>query len=116
MSVTREDPDAEHHGELADVLAAMSVKAAPDAASRRARLSDRKLSLQERGGRVVRQPTVETKRVSITDTQVGNFLFSLRISVTGSPRFLNDPNLIGDDLTFAVAQFERRRQRKSPTD
>uniref|UniRef100_A0A3Q3DNJ9 non-specific serine/threonine protein kinase n=1 Tax=Hippocampus comes TaxID=109280 RepID=A0A3Q3DNJ9_HIPCM len=65
---------------LADVLAAMSVKAAPDAASRRARLSDRKLSLQERGGRVVRQPTVETKRVSITDAQVRNFLFSLHIS------------------------------------
>ncbi|XP_019723212.1 calcium/calmodulin-dependent protein kinase kinase 1b isoform X2 [Hippocampus comes] len=69
MSVMSEDPDAEHRGELADVLAAMSVKAAPDAASRRARLSDRKLSLQERGGRVVRQPTVETKRVSITDAQ-----------------------------------------------
>ncbi|XP_049582456.1 calcium/calmodulin-dependent protein kinase kinase 1b isoform X5 [Syngnathus scovelli] len=70
MSATTpsDDPDAEHGGELADMLAAMSVKAAPDA-SRRARLSDRKLSLQERGGRVVRQPTVETKRVSITDAQ-----------------------------------------------
>ncbi|XP_061136320.1 calcium/calmodulin-dependent protein kinase kinase 1b [Syngnathus typhle] len=70
MSATTpsDDPDAEHGGELADMLAAMSVKAAPDA-SRRARLSDRKLSLQERGGHVVRQPTVETKRVSITDAQ-----------------------------------------------
>ncbi|XP_037123945.1 calcium/calmodulin-dependent protein kinase kinase 1b isoform X2 [Syngnathus acus] len=70
MSATTpsDDPDAEHGGELADMLAAMSVKAAPDA-PRRARLSDRKLSLQERGGRVVRQPTVETKRVSITDAQ-----------------------------------------------
>ncbi|XP_077422730.1 calcium/calmodulin-dependent protein kinase kinase 1b isoform X2 [Vanacampus margaritifer] len=73
MSVTSDDPDAEHHGELDDMLAAMSVKVASDtfrpAAARRARLSDRKLSLQERGGRVVRQPTIETKRVSITDAQ-----------------------------------------------
>ncbi|XP_077350366.1 calcium/calmodulin-dependent protein kinase kinase 1b isoform X2 [Festucalex cinctus] len=73
MSVTSDDPDAEHHGELADMLAAMSVNVASDtyrpAATRRARLSDRKLSLQERGGRLVRQPTIETKRVSITDTQ-----------------------------------------------
>ncbi|XP_061537876.1 calcium/calmodulin-dependent protein kinase kinase 1b isoform X1 [Phycodurus eques] len=83
MSVTTgDDPDAEHHAELADMVAAMNVvavtsgcAAAPSnnsyrpAAARRARLSDRKLSLQERGGCVVRQPTVETKRVSITDSE-----------------------------------------------
>ncbi|XP_022615484.1 calcium/calmodulin-dependent protein kinase kinase 1-like isoform X1 [Seriola dumerili] len=79
-TVCRAEPDSEHHGELADLLAAMNVAAnrmtppngsrpgAPrTTSSHRARLSDRKLSLQERGSRMARQPTIETKRVSITD-------------------------------------------------
>ncbi|KAM9734097.1 calcium/calmodulin-dependent protein kinase kinase 1b isoform 1-T1 [Menidia menidia] len=76
----RPELDSEHHGELADMVAAMDVTAsrmtppngyrsgAPRSASgQRARLTDRKMSLQERGSRMARQPTIETKRVSITD-------------------------------------------------
>ncbi|KAM3874911.1 calcium/calmodulin-dependent protein kinase kinase 1b [Diretmus argenteus] len=77
----RAELDSEYHAELADMVAAMNVAAnslippngyrsgAPRATPQRAHLSlsHRKLSLQERGPRVVRQPTVETKRVSITD-------------------------------------------------
>ncbi|KAI3354123.1 hypothetical protein L3Q82_018673, partial [Scortum barcoo] len=77
----RPEPDSEHNGELADLVAAMNVSAnrvtppngyrsgAPrtTSSSHRARLSDRKMSLQERGTRIARQPTIETKRVSITD-------------------------------------------------
>ncbi|XP_041851003.1 calcium/calmodulin-dependent protein kinase kinase 1b [Melanotaenia boesemani] len=76
----RAELDSEVHGELADMVAAMDVAAsrmtppngyrsgAPrSAAGQRARLTDRKLSLQERGSRMARQPTIETKRVSITD-------------------------------------------------
>uniref|UniRef100_A0A672GPW3 non-specific serine/threonine protein kinase n=1 Tax=Salarias fasciatus TaxID=181472 RepID=A0A672GPW3_SALFA len=37
------------------------------AGAQRGGLSDRKMSLQERGSRMARQPTIETKRVSITD-------------------------------------------------
>ncbi|XP_054649781.1 calcium/calmodulin-dependent protein kinase kinase 1b isoform X2 [Dunckerocampus dactyliophorus] len=67
--------DSEHHGELADLVAAMNVASTrattPNGyrptTSHRARLSDRKMSLQERGSRISRQPTIETKRVSITD-------------------------------------------------
>nr|XP_057937041.1 calcium/calmodulin-dependent protein kinase kinase 1b isoform X2 [Doryrhamphus excisus] len=67
--------DSEHHGELADLVAAMNVASSrattPNGyrptTSHRARLSDRKMSLQERGSRISRQPTIETKRVSITD-------------------------------------------------
>ncbi|CAK6966724.1 calcium/calmodulin-dependent protein kinase kinase 1b [Scomber scombrus] len=68
--------------ELDDMVAAMNVSAnrmtppngcrsgAPRAtSSHRARLSDRKMSLQERGSRISRQPTIETKRVSITDAE-----------------------------------------------
>ncbi|KAL6115916.1 camkk1 [Pungitius sinensis] len=57
--------DAELHGELADSVAAMNV--APTGAARTSRLSGRKMSLQEKGSRIARQPTIETKRVSITD-------------------------------------------------
>ncbi|XP_062417205.1 calcium/calmodulin-dependent protein kinase kinase 1b [Pungitius pungitius] len=57
--------DAELHGELADSVAAMNV--APTGAARTSRLSGRKMSLQEKGNRIARQPTIETKRVSITD-------------------------------------------------
>jgi len=78
------DPDSGDTGELADMVAAMSTASShmtpPNGyrggASRattphRLAMSDRKLSLQERGPRVARQPTVETKRVSITDGEVG---------------------------------------------
>ncbi|XP_061828592.1 calcium/calmodulin-dependent protein kinase kinase 1b isoform X2 [Nerophis lumbriciformis] len=69
--------DSEHHGELADQVAAMNVASSrattPNGyrptAFHRARLSDRKMSLQERGSRISRQPTIETKRVSITDAE-----------------------------------------------
>lgn len=79
----RPEPDSEHNGELADLVAAMNVAASrltpPNGyragpprtnSSHRARLSDRKMSLQERGSRMARQPTIETKRVSITDADV----------------------------------------------
>ncbi|XP_039987104.1 calcium/calmodulin-dependent protein kinase kinase 1b [Xiphias gladius] len=79
-TVGRAEVDSEHQGELADLVAAMDVSAnrmtppngyrsgAPrTTGSHRARLLDRKLSLQERGSRMARQPTIETKRVSITD-------------------------------------------------
>uniref|UniRef100_A0A3Q1FCS6 calcium/calmodulin-dependent protein kinase n=1 Tax=Acanthochromis polyacanthus TaxID=80966 RepID=A0A3Q1FCS6_9TELE len=79
-AVFRPELDSEHHGELADLVAAIHVTAnrltppngyrsgAPRTSSnQRERLSDRKLSLQERGSRIARQPTIETKRVSITD-------------------------------------------------
>ncbi|KAK0147316.1 Calcium/calmodulin-dependent protein kinase kinase 1 [Merluccius polli] len=71
-------PDSEN-GELADMVAAMCTasshmpahngyRSSPSrAAPHRLTLSDRKLSLQERGSRAARQPTIETKRVSITD-------------------------------------------------
>ncbi|KAM9852879.1 calcium/calmodulin-dependent protein kinase kinase 1b [Aulostomus maculatus] len=78
----RTEPDSEHHIELADLVAAMNVAAnrltppngyrsgaSRAVSSHRARLSDRKLSLQERGSRMTRQPTIETKRVSITDAE-----------------------------------------------
>ncbi|MEQ2219212.1 hypothetical protein XENOCAPTIV_014224 [Xenoophorus captivus] len=44
----------------------------------RACLTDRKMSLQERGNRVARQPTIETKRVSITDADVRKLKLLLR--------------------------------------
>ncbi|XP_024132272.1 calcium/calmodulin-dependent protein kinase kinase 1b isoform X1 [Oryzias melastigma] len=72
--------DSDQNGELADMVASMNMASsrltppngyrsgAPRSAiGNRARLSDRKLSLQERGNRMARQPTIETKRVSITD-------------------------------------------------
>lgn len=74
------------HGELADLVAAINVaanhmtspnghrsgpaRAASAASAQKDRLSARKLSLQERGSRIARQPTIETKRVSITDADV----------------------------------------------
>lgn len=79
-TVCRAELDSEHHSELADLVAAMNVAAnrvtppngyrsgAPRTTSaHRGQPSDRKLSLQERGSRIARQPTIETKRVSITD-------------------------------------------------
>lgn len=82
-TVCRAELDQEHHGELADLVAAMNVAAnrvtPPNGfrsgpprtiSSHRLQLSDRKLSLQERGSRIARQPTIETKRVSITDADV----------------------------------------------
>uniref|UniRef100_A0A4W6DRD1 calcium/calmodulin-dependent protein kinase n=1 Tax=Lates calcarifer TaxID=8187 RepID=A0A4W6DRD1_LATCA len=71
-TVCRAELDSEYHGELADLVAAMNVTAnrmtPPNGyRSHRARISDRKMSLQERGSRMARQPTIETKRVSITD-------------------------------------------------
>ncbi|XP_070827218.1 calcium/calmodulin-dependent protein kinase kinase 1b isoform X2 [Chaetodon trifascialis] len=79
-TVCRPELDSEQHGELADLVAAMNVttnRLTPPngyrpgplrtTGSHRTRLSDRKMSLQERGTRMARQPTIETKRVSITD-------------------------------------------------
>lgn len=60
--------DSELHGELADSVAAMNV--AVTGAPTTSRLSGRKMSLQEKGSRIARQPTIETKRVSITDADV----------------------------------------------
>ncbi|XP_056329625.1 calcium/calmodulin-dependent protein kinase kinase 1b isoform X2 [Danio aesculapii] len=77
---SRLDLDSDYHAELADMVAAMSVAATrltPPNGYRttphRLNLSDRKLSLQERsscqngGPRVARRPTIESKRVSISD-------------------------------------------------
>ncbi len=82
-TICRPEMDSEHNCELADLVAAMNVAAnrmtppngyrsGPPRTnnSHRIRLSDRKLSLQERGSRIARQPTIETKRVSITDADV----------------------------------------------
>lgn len=70
--------DSEHQGELADLVAAMNVAAnrltPPNGyrsgAPRTTQFSDRKMSLQEKGSRIARHPTIETKRVSITDADV----------------------------------------------
>lgn len=73
----RMEADAEHHAELADMVATMTVatsrmtppngfRSGPPRATGD---SYRKMSLQERG-RIARQPTIETKRVSITDADV----------------------------------------------
>lgn len=79
----RTEPDLENNGELADMVAAMNVAAnrmTPPNGFRsgaswstngqRSQLHGRKMSLQERGSRLPRQPTIETKRVSITDIDV----------------------------------------------
>ncbi|KAK2847476.1 hypothetical protein Q5P01_010475 [Channa striata] len=79
-AICRSEQDADHHTELADLVAAMNEAAnrvtPPNGyrsnglrttSSHRAPMSDRKMSLQERGSRMARQPTIETKRVSITD-------------------------------------------------
>lgn len=76
----RSELDAELRAELADMMANMSVapsrvtppngfRSGPPRAGGSHRASDRKMSLQERG-RIARQPTIETKRVSITDADV----------------------------------------------
>uniref|UniRef100_A0A3B3Y3X4 calcium/calmodulin-dependent protein kinase n=1 Tax=Poecilia mexicana TaxID=48701 RepID=A0A3B3Y3X4_9TELE len=79
-SVFQPEVESDPQGELADMVASMNTTAnrltppngyrsgAPRSTmGQRARLTDRKMSLQERGSRVARQPTIETKRVSITD-------------------------------------------------
>uniref|UniRef100_A0AAY4B3Q0 Protein kinase domain-containing protein n=1 Tax=Denticeps clupeoides TaxID=299321 RepID=A0AAY4B3Q0_9TELE len=78
-SSTELDPD--YHAELADMVAAINVSTSrltpPNGlrSGHRLCLSDRKLSLQERGtyqglgGRAGRRPTIESKRVSISDAQ-----------------------------------------------
>ncbi|XP_029302457.1 calcium/calmodulin-dependent protein kinase kinase 1b [Cottoperca gobio] len=69
-TVCRAEQDSEHMGELADLVAAINVTP-PDGyrsgAPRTTRVSHRKMSLQERDCRMPREPTIETKRVSITD-------------------------------------------------
>ncbi|TRY89428.1 hypothetical protein DNTS_010828 [Danionella cerebrum] len=80
-TASRLDLDAEYNAELADMVAAMSVtpsRLTPPNGYRttphRLNLSDRKLSLQERCSyqngahpRMARRPTIESKRVSISD-------------------------------------------------
>lgn len=79
-TASRLEPDAEHHAELADMVATMTMapsrltppngfRSGPPRTTGSYRASDRKMSLQERG-RIARQPTIETKRVSITDADV----------------------------------------------
>ncbi|KAK5929568.1 hypothetical protein CgunFtcFv8_010791 [Champsocephalus gunnari] len=73
----RAEHDSEHTGELADMVADMNVagqritlpSGCRPGPPRTTRVSDRKMSLQERGSRMPRQPTIETKRVSITDAE-----------------------------------------------
>lgn len=91
-TVSRPELELENNGELADLVAAMNVSAnrlTPPNGYRsggprttntnRIRLSDRKMSLQERGSRMARQPTIETKRVSITgvDVRYSYIIFTL---------------------------------------
>uniref|UniRef100_A0A3B5LKJ5 calcium/calmodulin-dependent protein kinase n=1 Tax=Xiphophorus couchianus TaxID=32473 RepID=A0A3B5LKJ5_9TELE len=79
-NVFKPEMESDPQGELADMVASMNTTAnrltppngyrsgAPrSTVGQKARLTDRKMSLQERGSRVARQPTIETKRVSITD-------------------------------------------------
>ncbi|XP_055052068.2 calcium/calmodulin-dependent protein kinase kinase 1b [Misgurnus anguillicaudatus] len=80
-TANRLDLDQDYHAELADMVAAMNVAAnrqTPPNGYRttphRLSLSDRKLSLQERSSyqsstnpRTARRPTIECKRVSISD-------------------------------------------------
>ncbi|KAF7218423.1 calcium/calmodulin-dependent protein kinase kinase 1-like [Nothobranchius furzeri] len=76
-ALCRAELDLEQNGELADMVAAMNMSrttppngfrsgAPRSTGGQKARLSDRKMSLQERGSRLPRHPTIETKRVSIT--------------------------------------------------
>uniref|UniRef100_A0A672LRU4 calcium/calmodulin-dependent protein kinase n=1 Tax=Sinocyclocheilus grahami TaxID=75366 RepID=A0A672LRU4_SINGR len=80
-TANRVDLDPDYHSELADMVAAMNMAASrltPPNGYRttphRLNLSDRKLSLQERSSyqsgvtpRIARRPTIESKRVSISD-------------------------------------------------
>lgn len=77
-AVCRAEMDSENPAELADLVAAMNVTAnrmTPPNGYRTHRSqvtqSHRKMSLQER--RIPRQPTIETKRVSITDGEVSGY-------------------------------------------
>lgn len=80
-TASRPELEAEHHAELADRVKTMTVapsrmtppngfRSGPPRTTGSCRSSGRKMSLQERG-RIARQPTIETKRVSITDADVG---------------------------------------------
>lgn len=83
-TANRVDSDPDYHSELADMVAAMNMAAnrqTPPNGYRttphRLNLSDRKLSLQERSSyqngftpRIARRPTIESKRVSISDGDV----------------------------------------------
>ncbi|XP_043115608.1 calcium/calmodulin-dependent protein kinase kinase 1b isoform X2 [Puntigrus tetrazona] len=80
-TANRVDLDPDYHSELADMVVAMNMAAnrlTPPNGYRttphRLNLSDRKLSLQERSSyqngvapRIARRPTIESKRVSISD-------------------------------------------------
>lgn len=79
-TASRPELEAEHHAELADRVETMTVapsrmtptngfRSGPPRTTGSCRSSGRKMSLQERG-RIARQPTIETKRVSITDADV----------------------------------------------
>ncbi|MEQ2165274.1 hypothetical protein GOODEAATRI_015192 [Goodea atripinnis] len=81
-SVFKPEMDSDPQGELADMVASMNTAAnrltppngyrsgAPRSiVGQRACLTDRKMSLQERGSRVARQPTIETKRLPISPLQ-----------------------------------------------
>lgn len=90
-TANRVDLDPDYHSELEDMVAAMNMAAnrlTPPNGYRttphRLNLSDRKLSLQERSSyqngvtpRIARRPTIESKRVSISDGDVsweGDFI------------------------------------------
>lgn len=82
-SVFKPEMESDPQGELDDMVASMNANrltppngyrsgAPRSTMGQKARLTDRKMSLQERGSHVARQPTIETKRVSITDVDVRN--------------------------------------------
>ncbi|RXN10431.1 calcium calmodulin-dependent kinase kinase 1 isoform X1 [Labeo rohita] len=93
------DPDSSQTAEMTDKMSAVSLRSdtsssvvkngtgVKKAPPKRPHLSGRKMSLQERGtyvssgsgadrySRIARQPTIESKRVSISDSQLGLILF-----------------------------------------
>ncbi|XP_056099152.1 calcium/calmodulin-dependent protein kinase kinase 1b [Rhinichthys klamathensis goyatoka] len=76
-TANRVDLDPDYHAELSDMVAAMNRLTPPNGfrtTPHRLNLSDRKMSLQERSSsltgftpRIARRPTIESKRVSISD-------------------------------------------------
>lgn len=94
-SVFKPEMESDPQGELADMVATANRLTPPNGyrsgaprstVGQKARLTDRKMSLQERGSRVARQPTIETKRVSITDADVRNLRRTV-LRLTWAPRF-----------------------------
>ena len=126
-AVCRAELDSEHHSELCDMVASMDVTASrmtpPNGyrpgpprttGGNRVRLSDRKLSLQERGSRIARQPTIETKRVSITDADVRSHELNVVRNLAQHLWYLNSPfNLCRTVCSLTSISWRKRLERWS---